>query len=290
MKKLYAMLLRITSKRPTFILGTLSLVTVAFVLWMLNWWLAEDATRLTLVLQDPIASISALAIVMLTVGLLVTGETQAGVAYKSSLHARYCKAIELFVSGNQLLRKEGIRSLQEMAKDDPGSYNIRVMQLFNDHLRRIWEEDAGSFRWYNRKTGEVADIMKAIGSRKYVTVKAEIANGFAIDLTDIDFSGLDFSGLNLANIDFSRGNLNGANLTNVVLAGSIFSGSKLKKAILSGTRFCKRGLNAKGLEQTQLDTAEYTLPGPYFDRVEDATTGEAISWTKHPKSDTPDQP
>lgn len=60
---------------------------------------------------------------------------QAETAEQTLLNERYQRGAEMLVSRVLAVRMEGIRSLEELAEDQPDSYFVRVTQLIGDFVR-----------------------------------------------------------------------------------------------------------------------------------------------------------
>ena len=107
-----------------------------------------------------------------------------------------------------------------------------------------------------------------------------------------DFTGTFLAGANLSRIsdchgtNFSNANLTGANLTGGNLSGAIMNGAELVGANLADAKFWDdNGVRAEGLTQRQIAFANATPEDkpPQLEGLEDADTGELISWGKRPK-------
>ena len=111
-------------------------------------------------------------------------------------------------------------------------------------------------------------------------------------IANTDFTGTFLAGANLSRIrdchgtKFSNANLTGANLTDGNLSGAIVNGAELLGANLAGTKFWdETGMMVEGLTQKQIAFARATPEEkpPQLEGLEDADTGELISWDKRPK-------
>ncbi|MCY3788889.1 MAG: pentapeptide repeat-containing protein [Gemmatimonadetes bacterium] len=105
------------------------------------------------------------------------------------------------------------------------------------------------------------------------------ANFSNAKLLDADLSNASAIGSDFSNADMSNGNFTGTDF-----AGAILTNANLTGANLAGAVFCKDGLWAEGLTQDQITFAMANPEDrqPIFDGLQDAGTGEPISWDKPP--------
>ena len=232
---------------------------------------------------------------------------QADTAQQSLLNERYQRGAEML--GNEVLsvRLGGIYALQRLAEEHPEQYHIQIMDLlcaFVRHPTKSEEDEANQVdSAIQPDRGDIQTALEAISARHEAQLDLENNMKFRLHLQNADLSRLDLRYLNLSHAVLIGANLSDSYLNNANLSDTSLDQAKLcrtklwdailtevgmddtilTKANLAGANVSGARLYAKGLTQTQLDSAwADTKNPPRLINTFDAETGEQLVWRGKP--------
>ena len=172
------------------------------------------------------------------------------VAEQSLLNERYQSGAKMLGSAVLSERLGGIYALRRLAEEHSAAYHVQIMRLFCAFVRNPTAsggdeggEDAKDSppRKADSLREDVQAAMEAIGARREQHLDLEREAGFRLDLHGADLPNVQISDLNFSGADFTRADLSDADL---------------KGANLSGGHFFRANLSVASLERADLSKAE----------------------------------
>ena len=251
-------------------------------------------------------------------------QRQAEIAQRGLLNDRYQKGTEMLGSAVLSVRFGGIYSLDRLAKNHAEDHHIQIKQLFSAFIRNPpkdqWEDNPDNDKKVQINSShrlrdpdpkvreDIQAVMECLGNRNEEQREIEDREGYILDLTNTNLSGVklyeadlfwaflqdtdlrhadlvgtDLSHARLVNADLSYANLGrailaGADLSGARLLGVHLSGANLSGTILSYSDFVGSAL-PKDLTQEQLEraVADPDKP-PILTDSRDYKTGKLLIW------------
>ena len=212
-----------------------------------------------LVIAAPVAVVLAIWRSMVAEKQRTVAEKQAAIAARYLQEGRFQKASEMLGSKLPSVRLGGIYALQQLAKDDPGEFHLRVVASLAAHVRHLpRDEETQSTDTSELGQGaaatcreEVQVILVFFGERTVEGRQIEKESDYIIDLQGSDLRGVWLA----SHACLERVRLSGANLSGAVLSGV-------------------KGLSRKRLVGVDADPDE----PPKFTNMKDCDTGEPLNW------------
>ncbi|MBC6406616.1 MAG: pentapeptide repeat-containing protein [Rhodobacteraceae bacterium] len=200
---------------------------------------------------------------------------QLEAAARSLRNDRFYRAANMLGNSALALRLVGLSALQNLAKEDPETYHLQIIEVLCAFVRCPTKDEDLDKQLTCRP--DVKKAVQIIGKRsdegrkiEKKTLREQLrvpyrfgsllslrkanlagANLSDIDLSGINLNGADFSGARLGGVDFSGSSLSDANLSGAHLSFVNLSRCRLGNANLSGARLSY----IDELTQEQLDQA-----------------------------------
>ena len=213
-------------------------------------------------------------------------DRQANLAQQTLLNERYQRGAEMLGNKSLSVRIGGIYALEDLAREFPELYHVKVMRVFCSFARYphkednrnecMPEDDATRKGKIRRIPADVEAVMHAIGQRGCERILLEQnqrprvlylrnANLANLQIEDADLSGAWLTRADLSHAVFPRVNLSDARLRKADLSHARLREANLSGAKLWGTNLSRARLHGADLSGTDLcgvDAAspEYRIP------------------------------
>lgn len=231
--------------------------------WDGFWWMAWIAVlaatvALPVVFWDWLSAGESGSTTIRNIGLVVGGAVaillaiwRGLVAEQSLLDERYQKGAEMLGSDILSVRLGGIYALQRLAKEHSAAYHVQIMRLLCAFVRNPTPSGGGEDgqdaegkppRTVTSLREDVQAAMEAIGARREQHHDLEREAGFRLDLHGANLPNAQISDLNFSGADFTRADLSHADLKGANLSGAEFFFAKLSVASLDGADLSKAEL------------------------------------------------
>ena len=253
-------------------LGALSWAAFAYPDWLTNGESGSATIRnLGLVVVAAIA-------VPLAIWRSFVAQKQADTAQLGLQNERFQKGAKMLGNDVLAVRLDGIHALEQLAREHPNPYHVRVMQSLcafarhprkDEEARSEGEDEAGSEGREEQGSRDIRlrdDVQAAlvvIGARRKSDVSLESEADFQPDLRKADLRGAIIANSNLSGVNLAFANISGARIWNTKLHDAALEGAKLSDAHLMGeldlSRACLMDANLRDATLSGVDLSHANL-------------------------------
>ena len=205
---------------------------------------AGGAEPLSATVRNLALIIAGIVAVVLTVWRIRVSEQQAETSRLGLLNERFQRAAEMLGSDVLAVRMGGIHALDDLARERPKLYHLRVMLLLCAFVRHPTGYETnpgaqpistGATRWYKLRP-DVRAAIEAVAYRSEIGLliedESDLPKKRTLDLQGSDLRGASLAGSNFAGANFHEAQLDKVQFTHANLSQATFSNAHLPRAHL----------------------------------------------------------
>ena len=205
---------------------------------------AGGAEPLSATVRNLALIVAGIVAVILTVWRIRVSEQQAEIARLGLLNERFQRGAEMLGSPVVSVRMGGIHALDDLARERPELYHIRVILLLCAFVRHPTGFETnpgaqpiseGATRWYKLRP-DVRAAIEAVAHRSEIGLlveeESELPKKRILDLQGSDLRGASLAGSDFAGANFHEAQLDRVQFANANLSQATFSNAHLPRAHL----------------------------------------------------------